>query len=94
MLNTAAVNELAARKQKLVAECELSRQTLGAEVLALQASFGGIAHTVKSTQTVLRVALLAAPLGALLLTGKRGGWKGLVKAGLVAWRVFRQLKAL
>jgi multidrug resistance efflux pump len=94
MLNPAAMKELAARKQALVAESELTRQTLRAEFRGLQASLGAVADRVKWARAALKVALLAAPLGGLILARKKGGWRGLARAGLAAWRLLRPLRAL
>lgn len=94
MLNPATMKTLAARKQRLVAESELTRETLRGEFLALRAAGEGVAESVKSAQTVLGVALLAAPVAGLLLGGKKGGWKGMARAGLAAWGLFQRLKGL
>ena len=84
MLNQTAMRELTTRKQRLVTECELTRQTVRAEFLALQAAVGAAAETVKSALSVLRVVLLAAPVAGFFLTRKGSGLKRFVRTTFLA----------
>jgi len=93
VLNAAGVEELAARKRLLVAECESHRRALNLELAEFQATVDATVHPLKSALSISRVLVMAAPLAGLVLGRAAGRSRGWLKMSLVGWQVFRRIQS-
>lgn len=94
MPDSAKVDDLAARKRLLVAECESHRRAFGLELAQLQSSIATLTQPVKSALSLSRLLVLAAPIAGYALGRRKGRSRGWFKMGFAGWQLFRRFKAL
>jgi hypothetical protein len=92
--DAAKVDDLAARKRLLVAECESHRRAFGLELARLQSSIDALARPVKSALSVSRLLVLAAPIAGYALGRRKRRSRGWFKMGLAGWQLFRRFQPL
>ncbi len=94
MPDSAKIEDLAARKRLLVAECEAHRHAFNVELAQFQTSVAVLGQPMKSALSISRLAVLAAPVAAFLLGRRKSRSGGVVKIGLIGWQLFRRVKPL
>ena len=94
MSNSSGITELARRKRLLVAESELNRQALKVDCYDIEASLAGVMGWLQSGRSVWRALAVAAPLASLMFARKNGTWRGLLKATLAGWQMFKRFQPL
>jgi hypothetical protein len=93
------MSELRARKQMLVAESDIYRETLRLEVHNLRVYGAGLKRkfsVFRAMNPLLLVAagMMGAPLGRTLVRRRKRNWLRLTLTSLLSWRVYRQLAPL
>ena len=95
MFNTAKIAELNARKRLLVAESELNRQNLLAELNSFRGVASQIERLTQATGSWSKLLLLMGSLvGGVLLTPKSDGKRGWLAKALFGLRIVKRLKRL
>lgn len=91
------LEELEARKRALVAESEVYRQTLAMEIQNLRLYRARMQQSFALLRIANPLLLMLGSLFASRLVGggfrrkRRGKWSRLFGAGLMGWRLYRQL---
>jgi len=89
------MNHLEQRKQALIAESEVYRQTLHLEIQNLRLCGVGLGQKLKSYRVLFTIIPLASSLMGMLSGGlfkkrRKTSWRRLLSAGLLGWRFYRK----
>ena len=88
--------ELEARKQALVAESEIYRQTLSAELRNVQLYVAGTGRKLSHFKSLFAIVPIGSSLLGLLAAGlfrrkkRKGGWPPIVPTALMGWRFYQK----
>jgi hypothetical protein len=90
------LTELEERKKALVAESEIYRHTLKAELRNVQLYVAGTGHKLNHFKSLLAIVPIGSSLLGLLAAGlfrrkkRKGGWPPILPAAMMGWRLYQK----
>jgi hypothetical protein len=88
--------ELEARKKALIAEAEIYRQTLKAELRNVQLYVAGTGRKLNHFKSLFAIVPIGSSLLGLLAAGlfrrrkSKGGWPSILPTAMMGWRLYQK----